>query len=1157
MGVASNPQNKVQEFECWLQQIISTGEMPFLGLYTKMLDKKVREAFKLKLLQSRDPLSQFIFYLNTYPAISLIYLTLHVCEGYGARGTFEVYPFIQCALRPNYELAPNEKNRLWRAYRQACLKLGLSVSSRLSGANFMVDEYLRQSGVPIKYVTELTEIMLRYANMVGIPDDDDPISIRRWQDGLRAKLAVPFSKVARKAVASDDTGYYVRLFVKLLEKPANTSNALSDFEIIMSDAIHNKETDASNALIHKGRSLKIPQVLWRTNELGLELPPGEGIPWGISFGEDIIYFTGQVESRFIPFNVSLPSSVEVFDSAGRSISRKTTLWEDGKNNRLLIFSNEGVFVKGGRLGTEEPISLEPGSYQLLMRFLPDDLDGIPEEVHMEPAMYSMPIFMEPGQHLKISRGPASLTFVADSKPLLVWEGESVRGIRGNELFCSSGTRLKALIPSEMLLDGEAKFLVRLTSLNLGQTIEIPVDNSYAGHLEINISQVCKQWQPGVTRILAEIQRQDMQRAVARSAIYLWNGLERVENRTRFHVNAFPVNLSQDECDNLLVSNANLLLTYRNDDIRFFRMSFNLGDSKRLIYTSAVPGIFMQLKDFASSNLVERPIKKGTILPVAWNSRSVLEIFAATNGTLALGDFRKKVDFSSCGCKRLPLSGLVEYLGPLSDTLQFIDDSGMAEDLVHLVSPHEVLSFSVSKMSNQYRVKFSVAQESSAVSMTATEILSGNQETLILHCNRAFERSGTGINGWLICDIDPEKRICNHELRINLDTWPNGAWILDLEANIHDRWGSFTNARGDNYIGGFIVIDGTICIGPTCLNKTIATLEYNEKLKILGVIHDKLLSCYALESWNELKWLETLWNTLLKEFEGKDEFAPQLIALAEKTAPEEASCSWVPMLSIPARFPWLYAMPAKSLRSIPPKYQSLPIKCLTTMGKIKHSLLSMIKEAALHQIFAFGFENVLQMMQGAEPKKFNMKTYENALKMQDLSERLRLLHEEDWQPGEGDYLGPLHYLYVSEKLQQAYRDTLAGNDHRRGKALYLCRSLHHWPLIGLPDHLGNGMNYLHFLSYSQDEELSVEQESLLQISQYLSLFARTCRWEIREEGSLENFIDKSKQIVAENGQFESILGYLLYIGRDIFAFYLLLWEAVLTADYHSEGNHHYV
>lgn len=1134
---------------------IQTGYAPFLGLQKSLFEPAIRKTVREKLLQSRDPLAAYLACLAKWPAVFLSYLTIYVAEGFGEHGTFEVYPFIEKALTL-HGFSLQQKDKLWKTYRNHCVNLGLSVSSRRSGANFMVDEYLRQAGVPLKYVPELTDKMLRYANGVGLPDEDDPSAIRLWQQGLCERLTMPFPRTVRKAVEADDTSYYVLLFLKLLEQPANESGA-EDFETLMSRAIHGQEERARRISQQKGQGIGIPQVVWRDQQLGVELPPGESHSWRITTGNAAAEFHGTLESRFVPFDQELPAEVQIDHGHGR-VSRKFPLWEDGRNNRLLIFSSEGTLVEGTRLGAEKSVTLEPGNYQLVSRFIPDGMDGNAEELRNDPALYALTIFLEPGQQLKLTRGPASVTFIADSKPLLVWEGESVRGVRGHEIFCSTGTHLKVMIPSELMLGGEAKYLVRLNPGSLGESLEIPVESSVEGHLNIDIAAVCRQWKPGVTRLLAEIQRRDVQRASFRSAIYLWNGLQRVENRTRFFCAKLPGNLDYGESDNLLVNNEKSFLTYRNDDNRFFRMVFGLGDNKRLTFTSVVPGVFMQLKDYAESHLTERSLKKGSTLSFAWNSRSLLEIFSTTNGILRLGEFQKKIDFSTCGCKRLPLSGLVEYLGPMADTLQLVDEeTGYAEDLLRLVAPHEVLNFSMTKKSNQHRILFALAQEASAVSMTATDALSGRTESLLLGCNRAFERGASGVNGWLTCECDGESGLHKHELRIMLDGWPNGAWVLDLDANINGRWGGFSNARGDVYSSGFVIVDGTLCSSPSCFFADLATLELADKLEILQRIHEKLLCCYALESWNELRWLESLWQTLLEEFDKKEEFAPQLIALAEETAPEGASCSWVPMLSVSSRYPWLYALPARCYQGISPKSNSLFVKCLTTMSSIKYGLLTMIKESVLHQIFAFGFANAHLIEQGKEPHQFNMQRYELALKMQDLTERLRLLREDDWQPGEGDYLGALHYLYAMEKLKQFYLDTLPGNDYRRGKALYLCRTLHHYPLDGLPTHLGNGMSYLHFLTNAPEEEFSVDEENVLLISQFLSLLARVCRWETRGRGSLEQFLAKARQIVADNSQFESILGYLLYIGRDVFGFYLLLWEAILTADYNIGEIRNYV
>jgi hypothetical protein len=219
--------------------------------------------------------------------------------------------------------------------------------------------------------------------------------------------------------------------------------------------------------------------------------------------------------------------------------------------------------------------------------------------------------------------------------------------------------------------------------------------------------------------------------------------------------------------------------------------------------------------------------------------------------------------------------------------------------------------------------------------------------------------------------------------------------------------------------------------------------------------------------------------------------------------------------------------------------------------MKYGLLPLFHEAVLNQFFAFGYLNVQKIIsKGEEPFQFNMKQYESALKMNDLTDRMRLLKQDDWLPGDGDYLGALHYLYALEKLEERYRNTLTGNEQRPGKALYLCRSMLNYPIHGLPSHLASGLTHLGFIVAENEDDLSTEQTLILEICKFLSLFARVCRWETRNHGCLEHFITQVKNIVEESNQFESFFGYLLYIGKEIFGFYLMLWEAVLRTDYNT-------
>ena len=409
---------------------------------------------------------------------------------------------------------------------------------------------------------------------------------------------------------------------------------------------------------------------------------------------------------------------------------------------------------------------------------------------------------------------------------------------------------------------------------------------------------------------------------------------------------------------------------------------------------------------------------------------------------------------------------------------------------------------------------------------------------------------------MTCENADQQCIYNHDLLLSIDAWPNGAWIIDIEANMNGRWGKLSNARGDKFSAGFIMLDGTISTNALTILEDYKGIGADSQMEILQRVNEKLLCCYALDSWKELNWIDDVWHGLLDELKEQNDHASELLSFSEQPTPEETSCSWVPMRTLSAYCPGLYALPARYFSKIP-NSTSLLIKCLSTMSRMKYGLLPLFHEAVLHQIFAFGYLNVQKISQGEEPFRFNMTQYKGALRMNDLTDRMRLLKQDDWLPGEGDYLGTLHYLYALEKLEDRYRDTMTGNEQRRGKALYLCRSMLNYHIHGLPSHLAGGLSHLGFIVADSGDNLSVEQEFILQICKFLSIFARVCRWEVRDSGCLEHFITQAKNIAGEANQFESVFGYLLYIGKEIFGFYLMLWEAVLRTDYNTGENNVYI
>jgi hypothetical protein len=179
-------------------------------------------------------------------------------------------------------------------------------------------------------------------------------------------------------------------------------------------------------------------------------------------------------------------------------------------------------------------------------------------------------------------------------------------------------------------------------------------------------------------------------------------------------------------------------------------------------------------------------------------------------------------------------------------------------------------------------------------------------------------------------------------------------------------------------------------------------------------------------------------------------------------------------------------------------------------------------------------------------------------MEDVSEKLRLLRQHEWQPGDGDYLGILHYRYAEEKLGQNFRVSMTGNDYRRGKSLSLCRHMQTILLKNVPQHLMQGEGVLDLDENIYDEEAvtTVDEDHLKQITRFLSHYARACRWEVRQPGTLKKIKERALRNLETESDFDLVLGYLLILGKDIFLFYLLLWEAAFKTDVdNKEGGIH--
>ena len=1134
---------------------INQGNMPFLGGYLGFLDQKSRKYFRSEVLNKRKSLHIFLVGLERWPAVFATYLTIAVVEGYGKDSNAAVWPYIDKAIKsPLYSSGiktNNNKETLWKSYRAACIKIGLPVLSRKSGSQYMVNEFLNQAGVPIEFIPNLVMRMIKYSRAYGLPEENDTHAVKQWRLGLLDNMSAMQKPVIR-ALETDDTDYFPQLFFRY------SSQENQDVSNHLEKKFHNQLMEISERNDSVTKIFKVPEVVWRDENICIEIPASENDKWNISVEGITSSYIGLFDKQIITLVTEMPYHIKVSNLSNQIWNFK--LWENDANNRFLLFNEQGSFVKSCSLA-DDVHHLEPGEYQVLSRFIPSGYDEYSiQEISSSPSIYSFTLKLLPSERTQLSKGPATVALQADSKPILTWNGSHLKGVRGNELFASENLSVQLQIPEELHGDTGDMF-IRLNSSNANDEIkELPISIDHTNIIDIPLETVCSEWNAGLIRLTASVFRHGKNRTLVRHSIYLWNGLKTITSHHRFEFERYPKNININESDNIDIS-ANYL-TFKESNNRFFHSVFGLGGKKQISFTWVVPGTFLYLEEYTERGFVEKPIPKGSGVSVEEGSRKALKVFSDHSGILHFGKFSQKYNFSHSRYKRIPLLSLVDYITPETNTVYFQpEDCNESEILLHLSSPQFVSDFyMIQQTSSTYQVIFKLVELAEKIEVKALNILDGKTKIEQLTANNPEDI----LSSQKKLSFSNEKNssgVATHILDISLPKWDSGAWLLSFKIKVGERWHSLSNERQDNFVAGFVLSVGNIVPIETMFSE-LKEFSEAELLACFNYTHVALLDCYSEASWNEIKWVKRLWYELGNNLSVSNrQTLVELLRLSTKHPDENTEAGWIPICSVNAHFLEMYTLSAKQYSQFPVR-NHLFLRSLSLMGGFSNELTRYFIQGIFYQTAAAGFSNFIGMMGGEEPQDFNINIYKDALLEQNLSSRIRLLNQEDWQPNEGQYLGALHYLYALEKMKSKYHITLGsdiadnhiGNHWRRGQALRLLGKLSSYKIHdfvkGIPAHWvsGDRDQHLGLLNTEKENESPQEVENLKLMLSGLSLLAQICRWDSRSSGALERFKAKAKELIeVDSKQLELILSYLLFIGEDVFSFYLLLWEFVTKAD----------
>ena len=144
--------------------------------------------------------------------------------------------------------------------------------------------------------------MLRTADEIGLPTDDDPFAITCWQEYLETKTRY-LPKTAKNALERDVTGFYVRTFLS-----AVSTAIVQEPNSVAAHVNGNPSAELVPGWRGEWRSkLSIARLMLRDDAVSIELPSGEGQEWSITVdGHRVIHLGDAKMNDPVPVNGDRP-----------------------------------------------------------------------------------------------------------------------------------------------------------------------------------------------------------------------------------------------------------------------------------------------------------------------------------------------------------------------------------------------------------------------------------------------------------------------------------------------------------------------------------------------------------------------------------------------------------------------------------------------------------------------------------------------------------------------------------------------------------------------------------------------------------------------------------------------------------------------------------
>lgn len=1146
----------LDEAERALVGALGGGDMaPFLGHYAlpTQVGKQLQDEIRRGVGRIEKRL-RLLFYC--WPALTTAWIARTVAERYGTIAQMEVYPHLSALFGvPN--LDPTSRIRIAKLFRHACTRLDLP----LPETGEAVDAYVVQAGVPHAQIDRLADALIKAERRVGLPDIDDDAAVAMFTEVAANAVDAGHPRL-RKVLEHDAVGWYARLWTVLREHPEEIPD--DAFARLLANA-------ASNSATGRSPSLKRPCLAWRDGLLSVEVPEGQGRRWTLAAADWRQEVMGQAAPVAAPLPLPWPAFVEWRGSGLVRRSEDAGRLEPPSPESVGVFGANGRLVAMARFSLPEEapqsVRLARGPYDLVGGACFLGLEGL--EPDRAPGGWHLRI--EVGEEaVALRRGDRSAILSPVRRPELELHGRVIRDLHGRPIYADQGVSVRVIWPiaeegqdeSDLhgdaadtspvgfhrLIDGTHELLVEIPDKELPP---LPIDLGPTGEAVLDLGRHLIGIGPVLRRVVLKLVRRGERRPLARTAAFLWFGLERSDGR-RF-AGRRPTNLSVGGCLNLDLDKGRVALR-ADQPYATARLVVDDVDGKgrRELFEFAYPGLLAVLRWLDADGVWrEEVLERDGVVALRPGDSRLLEVSSPdSRATLVVGVDVRAGAFAHRPRVGIPLATVAEACRGGADRLAVRGSDGLEVTLARFTVPCEVTCWveTHDSMRAERALLLGFREPLDRLRIRARDIWQERTATLELMPDGLRRGDGSGIALRLESDHSgPESRV---RLIAELHHWLPGLWLCELEAQLGTdiRWQALSNVRGDAF--AWLVPNG---VEPILAGDLATTLIFAERVRIFASCHKRLQRCFAQPCWEGgVKMVLHLWHRLAASIAADQRLArywPAILPLAFVEPPLEASESWLPLVSFWNVLPEFMALPGPAYTNLRGSERD-DAAVLALLADIAEagSVAQFLQRYHLLDVDFFGcFANLAEVSQSqgqVECRGFRFKSY---------AERVRRTAEEGdalrWSIGE-PVLSSSHYLTAFESLVRRYRTLTSGRGNAEripGAARLVHHSLRWLDREGRA--LAEGMVsdlILDGTSLALPVPINEQEDVLLQDAPTaLSAVALACRLEARRPGTLDAFInslagdDRDREAVAAD------LNFLTAAGRDLFAFWLLFWDLLLT------------